>query len=184
MDYPTLLLNIGYEPIRLIDWRDAITKWFLGKVDLVESYPNRPLRSRFISMNIPAVVRIKYGYHKYCTEVSFDRYHIYARDGWRCQYCGNKFSERHLTYDHVIPKCRGGKRDWLNIVTACETCNNKKADRTPEEAEMPLLQRPTKPRWMPNLLVEAIRKSRSVPEQWMLYINWIERAAPNVSPIL
>jgi len=82
MAYPTLLLNIGYEPIRLIDWRDAVTKWCLEKVEIIESYPDRPLRSRHIKMHIPAVVRIKRGYHKYCTDVSFDRYHVYARDGW------------------------------------------------------------------------------------------------------
>lgn len=184
MDYPTLLLNIGYEPIRLINWRDAITKWVLGKVEIIESYKDRPLRSKDIVMQTPAVVRINRGYHKYCTAVSFDRYHVYARDGWTCQYCGQRFSESHLTYDHVIPKCRGGKRDWLNIVTACEACNNKKADRTPKEARMPLLKRPTRPRWMPNLLVDAIRKSRKVPEQWALYIAWIESAAPNASPVL
>lgn len=184
MAYPTLLLNIGYEPLRLISWQEAVTGWFLGKLEVVESYEDRPCRSQHLDIKIPAVVRIKNRYHPYMADVSFDRWHLYARDGWKCQYCGEKFREADLTYDHVIPKSRGGPRSWTNIVTACGACNNRKGDRTPAEAEMPLLRKPFRPSWMPNLLVEAIRKGRAVPEQWVGYIDWLRGISPNAQPSL
>lgn len=70
---------------------------------------------------------------------------IFIRDAFRCQYCGRRFSQKNLTIDHVVPRSRGGKTDWSNVVTACMSCNIKKGDRTPDEAEMKLIREPRIP---------------------------------------
>lgn len=80
-------------------------------------------------------------------KVRFSRSNVFKRDQYVCQYCTKKFSSNQLTIDHVIPKCKGGPKNWTNIVTACKKCNMKKADRTPEEANMPLLNNPVIPTW-------------------------------------
>jgi 5-methylcytosine-specific restriction endonuclease McrA len=84
-------------------------------------------------------------------EVRFSRHSIFERDRHTCQYCGKVFSRSHLTIDHVIPQSRGGSDTWENLVLACLACNVKKADRTPDEAHMPLVRRPVKPGWIPQL---------------------------------
>jgi len=176
----TLLLNRGYEPIRLVRWRDAVTAWILEKVEVVACY-DIPLRSKYIDAKMPAVIRLTCNNHKFLQKVPMDRWHIYARDQWRCQYCGKRFKEKLLTYDHVVPRSRGGKTTWGNIVTACEPCNQKKNNRTPKEAGMPLLHKPARPNWMPTLLVEAINKNQ-VPEQWRFWIEWLHEAVPQDRP--
>jgi len=176
----TLLLNIGYEPIRLVRWRDAVTAWVLEKVEILASY-DTPLRSKHLDMKMPAVVRLVGNKHRFLQQVPMDRWHVYSRDQFRCQYCGKRFKERNLTYDHVVPRSRGGKTTWTNIVAACEPCNHRKSDRTPEEADMPLLKRPKRPNWMPTLLVEAIQKNK-VPDQWIYWIDWLREAAPQDEP--
>jgi 5-methylcytosine-specific restriction endonuclease McrA len=79
-------------------------------------------------------------------ELPFTRENIYARDEFTCQYCGKQFHSNELSLDHVYPKSRGGEDSWENLVTCCRKCNQKKADRTPEEARMPILCEPRKPK--------------------------------------
>lgn len=83
-------------------------------------------------------------------EVSFSRRNIFARDKHRCQYCGKRPAKQYLTLDHVMPRSRGGKDTWDNLVLACIECNVHKGSRTPEEAGMPLLSKPTAPLWLPR----------------------------------
>lgn len=166
----TLLLNNGYEPIRLISWKRAITLHFLGKGDILDFY-EAPLRSRFIKMKMPAVIRLR-RYHRCRERVKLSRENIYARDQYKCQYCGEEFNSKDLTLDHIHPESRGGKNSWLNLVACCGPCNNKKDNRTPKEASMPLLRKPFVPRWMPAVLVKAIR-NKEIPKQWLPWIQWI-----------
>lgn len=172
-DMKTLLLNIGYEPIGLISWQEAIVDWYLDKVEILAGYDGVPVRSTYVTMKMPAVVRLKHRHHQYNPEaVPLERRYVLARDGFACQYCGQKFPDDLLTYDHIVPRCRGGKTTWTNIVTACTTCNNRKDDRTPQQADMPLLRKPKKPKWMPAAVVDAIA-SGSVPLPWRDWIGWI-----------
>lgn len=169
----TLLLNVSYEPIRLISWQDAIVDWYLDKVEVLAGYDEVAVRSCYMTIPMPAVVRLKHTHHRYNPGVvPLERRYVYARDGWRCQYCGEKFSDDLLTYDHVLPQCRGGKTTWTNIVTACTTCNNRKDDRTPDEADMKLLRQPKRPKWMPAALIESISNG-NVPRPWCDWIDWI-----------
>jgi 5-methylcytosine-specific restriction endonuclease McrA len=170
MTMQTLVLNVSYEPVRVIPWQRGIKMICLEKADLVEGYERRA-RSQRASMPIPAVVRLG-RYHKNREQISLQRQYVYARDGWRCCYCGEKFPTHDLTYDHVVPRSKGGKTRWQNIVTSCSPCNGKKGDRTPEEAGMRLLRKPVRPRWMPLVIVKAAQAG-NVPEQWTQYINWL-----------
>src|SRR5690242_21174499 len=133
----TLLLNQGFEPFKVISWQRAITLLFLGKVEVLEEY-DRDIRSVNVIIKVPAVVRLLRAFRRHARPVKFSRVNIYARDNYRCQYCGVRCGISELTYDHVIPRAKGGKTTWDNIVTCCYPCNGKKGNRTPHEAKMAL----------------------------------------------
>ena len=132
-----LLLNITYEPLRIINWKKAITLLCLGKVEVIEEY-TREIHSVTFTLKLPSVVRLLRMVKRPKTPVKFSRQNIYARDRYRCQYCGNQYPTEELTYDHVMPKSRGGTTEWENIVTCCIDCNRKKGGRNPSEASMQL----------------------------------------------
>lgn len=143
----TLLLNVTYEPMKVISWQRAITLLFLDKAELVEAY-DEVIRSINHAVHKPSVVRLR-RYARQERKVKFSRVNIYRRDAFACQYCGAQPGAAALTLDHVLPRARGGRTEWTNIVTACARCNAQKADRTPEQAAMPLRRRPFKPSAMP-----------------------------------
>jgi 5-methylcytosine-specific restriction endonuclease McrA len=164
-----LLLNQSYEPISVINWKRAVTLLTLGKIEVVEEY-NEDIRSMYLVIKAPAVVRLLKSFRRPRKRVKFNRQNILARDRWKCQFCGQKFPSKELTYDHVLPKSRGGKTIWENIVTACESCNLKKGGKTPQEANMKLKKRPTRPDWVPIFTISVSRKA--VPEPWKNFCYW------------
>ncbi|MCF8083013.1 MAG: HNH endonuclease [Deltaproteobacteria bacterium] len=164
-----LLLNITYEPLRIINWKKAVTMLTLGKVEVLEEYGTE-IHSVSFTLKLPSVVRLLMMAKKPKTSVKFSRQNIYARDKYHCQYCGRKFPTEDLSYDHVIPKSRGGKTVWTNIVTACLACNRKKGGRTPKEARMRLIRKPTEPKWLPALRVTIGYKT--IPHSWRDYLYW------------
>jgi len=143
----TLLLNATYEPITVIGWRKAITLLLLQKAEALAHYDNE-IRSAQRSFQLPAVVRLQRRVPWRKPTVRFNRRHVFARDDHVCQYCGQKKPASSLTFDHVIPRCHGGKTNWTNIVTACMDCNHAKGGRTPEQASMKLRRRPFTPFWL------------------------------------
>ena len=167
----TLLLNASYEPLRVVNWKRAITLLWQGKVEVLEVY-DRDIRGFTISIKLPSVIRLlrlvklKEAHHT----VRFSRANIFSRDKYRCQYCGQKDRMEDLTFDHVIPISRGGHKAWENIVTACIKCNNRKSGRTPEEARMRLIRPPLKPRWSPTLTITI--GFRTLPKNWRDYLYW------------
>jgi len=165
----TLLLNPGYQPVGAIPWQRAVSLLTLGKVEVVEEY-DVDIRSVYLVIKMPAVVRLISRLRKQKQRVKFSRQNVLARDKWRCQYCGEKKPTAELTYDHVIPRSRGGRTCWENIVTACEACNAKKANRTPEQAGMTLRTRPARPTWVPVITIPLT--TGSVPDQWASYLYW------------
>jgi 5-methylcytosine-specific restriction endonuclease McrA len=166
----TLLLTQGYEPIQIISWQRAITLIALNKVEVVEEYDAPLLRAQSIVVNVPAVVRLRKTFRRHAKPVKFSRVNIYARDNYRCQYCAQKCTPDELTYDHVVPRSKGGRTTWENIVSACYTCNRRKANRTPAEAGMKLLTVPARPTWMPSVQVRV--SAKSVPDAWRDYVYW------------
>jgi 5-methylcytosine-specific restriction endonuclease McrA len=167
-----LLLNASYEPLKVVDWRKAITLWCQGKVEVIAVH-DREIRSVTVSFKLPSVIRLlrfvrikrRFDY------VPFSRENIYTRDGDTCQYCNEVCPRAELTFDHVIPVAQGGRKDWENIVTCCVDCNRRKGGRTPAEAGMHLVKVPRRPD------SHAIRVNikiglRSTPESWRDYLYW------------
>lgn len=167
----TLLLDQGYQPLRVIPWQRAICMKFLGKVEMVAAH-DRPIRTPSRDYPAPAVVRLLGPYRPQQYIVRFSREGVHVRDRFTCQYCGKRPSRRELTLDHVIPRYRGGPTNWENIVTACSPCNLAKGGRTPEEAGMYLANEPHRPRWMPpNRSALGIEE---IPKPWQ---DWLPASA-------
>lgn len=94
---------------------------------------------------VPATLKLYKYVNKKWKAPRFRKKVLFNRDGWRCQYCGEKLNWDNIEVEHVLPTSRGGQTTWLNCVSACHSCNSKKDDRTPEEAKMPLLKKPANP---------------------------------------
>jgi 5-methylcytosine-specific restriction endonuclease McrA len=165
----TLVLDQSYQPIDIIPWARAVTMWFEQKVEIIAEYDGF-VRSSLLVIKVPAVVRLLNKLRLKRKPVKFSRVNIYARDGYKCQYCGHKFKMYDLTYDHVIPRSQGGTTTWTNIVSACSDCNSDKAGRTPEQAKMKLLKKPVQPIDVPALMIHISRSS--TPDQWRDYLYW------------
>lgn len=163
----TLLISAGYEPLRIISWQKAVTLYFLGKVDVLESY-NETLHSPTLIMNVPAVVKLNRYVRNYPRKVKFSRQNLYHRDNYTCQYCHQPLPTSQLTYDHVIPRSKGGKTNWTNVVTACLPCNLKKGNKMLHQFSLNLLKSPKEPRWLPAFAPTL--KLDTAPALWRSYI--------------
>ncbi|MDH3198846.1 MAG: HNH endonuclease [Candidatus Krumholzibacteria bacterium] len=140
---------------------------FTDKVEVVAE-SEREVHSVSLTLRVPAVVRLLAFVRYHRREARFSRRNIYARDDHSCQYCGRRFSVDELTCDHVVPRSRGGRSEWSNIVTCCVPCNRKKGGRTPAEAGLRLLRRPGRPSWMWGF--HARFASRHPPDSWRIYL--------------
>lgn len=168
----TLLLNATYEPLQIVSWKRAIRMLFQEKVEVVEVYDRR-IRSISFSVRMPSVIRLLH-YVKVGREhakVKFSRHNLFVRDHYRCQYCGRQLPTNRLTYDHVIPVAKGGGKNWENIVTSCVDCNRQKGDRTPDEAGLRLLKKPSAPIGFPTKVHFLLSRSRA-PDCWKTYVFW------------
>ena len=130
----TLLLNSDYSPISVlplsvIHWQHAIKLMYLGRVYVLETYPNWIIHSEKLAINVPSVCVTK-DYFKKKKSVKFSRYNMYLRDLFQCQYCNDVFDFEELTIDHVVPRSKGGTTKWENCVTACKSCNSDKGSST------------------------------------------------------
>ena len=141
LDGRVLLLNQTYEPLGTVSVARAVIMTFKNTVTVEEYDRDRVLRSAHAEFPIPSVIRRRtYINIRRRREASgMKRMRIYMRDKYRCQYCGARRSVTELTLDHILPRSRGGDNSPVNIVTACVPCNNRKSNRTPDEARMPLL---------------------------------------------
>tara|TARA_B100000609_G_scaffold175041_1_gene152077 strand:- start:78 stop:629 length:552 start_codon:yes stop_codon:yes gene_type:complete len=159
-----LILNQSYEPISVCSAKKALILLFLTKAELVEHVENKVVRSINHTYHFPSVIRLSRYLHIPYRKIELSRKNILRRDGMRCQYCGTKSSE--LTLDHIIPKSRGGSDTWDNLITACKKCNNKKGNRTPEEANMPLLSKPRRP----HHIMTLTQFMANVDEKWKPFL--------------
>jgi len=141
LDGRVLLLNQTYEPLGTVSVARAIIMTFKGSVTVEELDGGRVLRSARAEFPVPSVIRrrVYINVRRRREASGMKRMRIYMRDKYRCQYCGVKKSVNQLTLDHIQPRSRGGDNSPVNIVTACVECNNRKGNRTPAEARMPLL---------------------------------------------
>jgi len=159
-----LVLNQSYEPMSVISARKAIVLLYLGKAELLETLEGKQLRSVSLAMPFPSVLRLGVYIRLPYKNIILSRKNILRRDGHRCQFCGR--GDLTLTLDHVFPLSRGGEDTWENLVCACVNCNNRKGDRTPEEAAMPLRRRPMRP----NHVTFIRQFVGTVNERWKPYL--------------
>ncbi len=143
MSEVVLILNHNYEPLNICHTHRAVVLITSGKAEIVANgrgYITTP-SMRFPK---PSVIRLAHTVRRPHPRLRLSRRAIFRRDGYRCQYCGR--DSTHLTLDHVIPRSRGGKHVWTNLVSACASCNRRKGGKTLEEARMKLLSKPVEPR--------------------------------------
>ena len=170
--YPALVLNadyrpLSYYPLSLWSWQDSVKSVFLDRVTIVSNY-DRIIRSPSFNMKLPSVIALK-SFIKPQSNPSFTRFNVFLRDKFSCQYCGDK---KDLTFDHLLPKSRGGITDWENVVTACSTCNVKKGGKLFSISEMKLYRKPFRP-----TVDDLHYNGRNFPpnflhESWMDYLYW------------
>lgn len=175
---PALVLNadfrpLSYYPLSLWSWQDAIKAVFLDRVNIVSEY-DRSIRSPTFEMRLPSVVSLK-TFVQPARQPAFTRFNVFLRDRFSCQYCG---AHDELTFDHVIPRSRGGLTTWQNVVAACSPCNLRKADRLPHVAGMT----PRRPPYAPSVH-DLHQNGRLFPpnhlhESWLDYLYWDSELEP------
>lgn len=168
----TLVLNSAYMPIDRVTWQDAICAIVSGRAEVVHHYEDRIVRSPFKEWRVPSIIRyLSRVFSVFRRGVRFNRNNVYLRDKGLCAYCAKHVSRRDFTFDHVVPKRAGGATRWENIVISCFPCNQKKSDRTPEEARMKLLHKPIRPTLTPGFASASLGGwDEGMPESWKDYL--------------
>lgn len=161
-----LVLNASYEPLSIVSVKRAIILLLKEKAELVEA-AEAQLRAENFTFPRPLVIRLVY-FVKIPPRISLPvtRRTVLARDHYTCQYCGALPPRQHLTLDHVLPRSRGGKTTWENVVAACEKCNGRKGSRTPAEANMTLFTLPQRPRYLAITALASVEAKQA----WGKYI--------------
>ena len=157
-----LKLDASWQPLEIIDSLKAFSMVYSGRARIVENH-SQQFNALFY---YPSVIVLKNYVRTKPVHLSPTRLNIYWRDLYQCQYCYRKFPHSKLTLDHVIPKSRGGTKNWDNIVSCCERCNQKKGNRTPDEASMELFKVPT----VPKFSVMRTRPHLDMPLSWKKFI--------------
>jgi 5-methylcytosine-specific restriction endonuclease McrA len=164
MEKRVLVLNLDHSPVAVVSPQKAIVLLLLEKANCLSTYGLLEIRTVSRSFEYPAVIRLNDYKNIPYRGVLLNRVNLFRRDGGECQYCG---SRRHLTIDHVIPRSKGGKTSWTNLVTACNRCNVNKGDKTPEQAGLILKKEPFKPSLSYFLSEYAERQA----EQWLPFLS-------------
>ncbi|MEM9430358.1 MAG: HNH endonuclease [Pseudomonadota bacterium] len=171
-DHPALVLNadyrpLSYLPLSLWPWQEAVKAAFLDRVLVVAEY-DAFVRSPTTEIRIPSVVVLR-DYVRPAKTAAFTRFNLFLRDEFTCQYCGARGD---MTFDHVLPRAKGGRTSWSNVVAACGPCNLRKGSKTLKQAGMSLRKRPLEPD--PLLLQNIGRKfpPNHLHESWMDFLYW------------
>jgi 5-methylcytosine-specific restriction endonuclease McrA len=187
LDEAVLVLNSSWSAVHVASVRRAISLVYQGLAQFVspedyntydfeswkelsrvapEGYPH--VRSVDFRLRIPEVIRLRYFNGRQRRKIRFTRRNLFERDGYTCQYCAKKLPSSDLTLDHVVPRSRGGRSTWENLVVACVRCNARKASRLPHEVGVRLLRRPEKPKW-PSYLTVRMGPARRA--SWQKFID-------------
>jgi len=163
-----LLLNADeWTPLSIISWKKAIELICQEKVKVIEE-TDQEVRSVSIAIKVPSIIALK-KYVRFKRKIKYSKYNVFARDDYKCQYCGKEIERGcEMTLDHVNPRSQGGTTCWENTVLACRSCNFKKGGRTPKEAHMRLMKQPIKPEFL-NWLTVTFKRSSNMPDEWLAY---------------
>ena len=161
----TLKLDSSYRPLEIVDSIEALVLCLIGKAYAIENYKEE-IKSVSESFKLPAVIvltrYVKFHFHT----MTANRANVIWRDQNTCQYCSKEEESRVLTIDHVVPRSKGGKNTWENLVTACKKCNQKKGNKPPKEANMKLLREPKRPK---SNILRTIGK-KQISDLWKNYL--------------
>jgi 5-methylcytosine-specific restriction endonuclease McrA len=183
LNRPTLVLNRNWQPVGVATVAKAVTKVWNDAAQIVDpaDYQQytwhdwsrlRPadgdlfIRTRRCHLRVPEVVTLTKYDRLPTNAVTFSRRNVFKRDRFTCQYCAVQPGSEELTIDHVVPRAQGGTSTWMNCVLACIECNARKADRTPEQAGMPLRSQPERPIWQPLYAARGVRI-----ESWSRFVS-------------
>jgi len=164
---PVLLLNQSYQPLNVCTVRRAVVLLGRGKAELLENGRGE-IKTPSRAFPIPSVIRLVYLIRRPLRQRRLSRKEVFLRDKYSCRYCGSE--TRQLTLDHVIPRHRGGPHSWENVVSACVSCNHRKAGRTPEEAGIKLIGEVRPPRANPYSLF----LHKPIQDGWHRFIPWLD----------
>lgn len=189
LDCPVLVLNRLWQPIHTCSVRRALRLLCLGHAQVVQTdgearyqthdffswvehsaatIAEEVVRTVKICLRVPKIIVLSIYDRLPRKEVKFTRHNVFLRDKFTCQYCGVLFAERELNLDHVLPRDKGGKTTWENIVTSCIRCNSRKANKHPHEVNMRLLRKPTTPRWRPLF---GFRTESPADDSWRQFLQ-------------
>ena len=164
---PVLVLNASYEPINVCAARRALVLVLKG-VASAEEESEAHVHSARQNLRMPSVIRLLSYRHIPQQTRALSRKNILLRDRYTCQFCGRKFPAAELTLDHVFPRSRGGRSSWENLVACCYHCNNRKGDRTPEEAGLRLIRKPRP--FTLHTSRQLMRLMANQEEKWRKYL--------------
>ena len=169
---PALVLNadfrpLSYFPLSVWCWKDSVKAVFLERVNIISRY-EKIIRSPSTEMQLPSAISLK-SYIKRTSKPVFNRYNVFLRDNFTCQYCGTK---QDLTFDHIMPRSRGGENSWVNVVTACSPCNVKKGQRSLKKSNMCPKKYPFIPT-ITTLQKNALHYPKNfLHESWVDFMYW------------
>jgi 5-methylcytosine-specific restriction endonuclease McrA len=191
MSGDVLVLNRNFYAVHITHWQRALSLVYLDHARVVDqeyrtynfedwrelsqmqtANPAGFVKTPTFRIAIPEVITLRNYDRLPVGDVKFTRRNIYEHYGYKCCYCGNRFSTHELNLEHVLPRSRGGKTDWSNIVTACMPCNLKKADRLPDECGMKLLMKPSKPKWRGSASL-VFRAPFKIKASWQRFIDTV-----------
>ncbi len=192
LDAPVLVLNRSYLPVHMTSVQRAFVLLYRGMAKAVderyETFEFMAWRQQVVRsgddhigivggmIRVPRVILLAAFDRVPRRHVRFSRTNIYTRDRNTCQYCGRRYARSQLNLDHVVPRSQGGRSTWENVVCSCVECNRRKGGRTPREARMRLIRRPTKPRWTP--MAGALSGRRDYRE-WKPFLSRVDASYRN-----
>ena len=159
-----LVLNFTYEALNITTFQRAVKLIFSGKAEIVHDL-DRVLTSARWELRMPSIIRMLYYIRRPMQKVALTKKNVLLRDDYTCQYCGLR-GERMMTVDHVVPRSRGGPSTWENLVCACMRCNNRKNNRSPQDANMSLKRRPKTPKYIPWIQI----RRNTFPDEWHKFL--------------
>lgn len=198
---PVLVLNRLWQPVNICSARRAFALLYLGHAEVVHTDEQNNfythdidswmtstrdaknmevVRTISCTFGLPSIIVLQIFDRLPKKDVKFTRQNIFERDDHECQYCGKSFEPKELNLDHVVPRDKGGKNSWDNIVTSCIRCNTRKANKLPHEARMFPRKEPKAPTWRPFMCLAEKSARRKAHPSWRHFLD-LERAKVEIS---